>query len=458
MILYEIFYCAFFKDLSWEKAVCLLFKVQKRLFKVAYILDKKKLHELQKLILESNCARLLAIRDVTQISSNKKIPGVDGRVTLSFSERYDLNEYLKVNWSNWKTQSLKKILILDYGKNPIFKKIPTISDRAWQTLIKFAIEPIHEARFHPSNFGFRFNNSIYKVQETILLNLSKRSFGKKKKILKVDLSNNFSFFDYNYLMKKVIAPRSIKLGIFRLLEKGFNLEFPEEDFLGSTLSSLLLNILLNGIESFHNCVHYGYFVLYFLRPLDDEKLLLNQVFSFISNIGLKIDVSEVTFFSVLKGFDFLGWHFKFSEKSSIGLYIFPSFQNYQGFLKRIKRIINNSNYGSIVKASKLYPIIRNWKEYHKYSDLLGLSYSLFFVKKKAFKSFNSESKQDFYSSKRLLLKSFSVSNSFSQQFKKYEFNFTNSLGFGHLIFLFEYINFSNKKNFCFCVHCGITCL
>jgi hypothetical protein len=274
----------------------------------------------------------------------------------------------------------------------------------------------------------------------------------------VDLSNNFSFSDYNYLMKKVIAPRSIKLGVFRLLEKGFNLEFPEEDFLGSTLSSLLLNILLNGIETFHNCVHYGYFILYFLRPLDDEKLLLNQVFSFISNIGLKIDVSQVTFFSVLKGFDFLGWHFKFSEKSSIGLYIFPSFQNYQRFLKRIKRIVNNSNYGSIVKASKLYPIIRNWKEYHKYSDLLGLSYSLFFVKKKAFKSFNSESKQDFYSSKRLLLKSFSVSNSFSQHYKKYEFNFTNSLGFGHLIFLFEYITFSNKKNFCFCVHCGITCL
>nr|YP_009512077.1 maturase [Euglena hiemalis]AXI98018.1 maturase [Euglena hiemalis] len=457
MIFYGIFYCAFLKDLSWEKAVCLLFKVQKRLFKVTYLLDKKN-YKNYKLILESNCARLLAIRDVTQLSSYKNMPGVDGHVTLSFSERYQLNEYLKANWNNWKTQSLKKVLIFDYEKNTIFKKVSTISDRAWQNLIKFSIEPVHEAKFHPANFGYRFNNSIYKVQDIILLNLSKDSFGKKKKILKIDLSKNVSFFDYSYLIKNLIAPRSIKLGIFRLLEKGFNLEFPEEHLLNSTLSSLLLNVLLNGIESFHNCIRYGYFILYFLKPLDDEKLLLNQISSFIFKRGLKIENSQLTLFSVLKSFDFLGWNFKFSEKSSVGLYSFPNFKNYQAFLKRVKRIINNSNYGSIVKASKLYPIIREWKEYHRYSDLLNLSHSLFFIKKRAFKSFNSESKQDFYSSKRLLIKSFLVSSSFSQQIKRYKLGFNNSVGFGHLTFLFEHISFSNKKKFCFCVHCGMTCL
>jgi hypothetical protein len=278
----------------------------------------------------------------------------------------------------------------------------------------------------------------------------------QKRILKVDLSDNFSIFDFNCLMKKIIAPRSIKLGIFRLLEKGFALEFLGENFLSSSLSSLLLNILLNGIENFHNCLRYGYFILYFLRPQDNEKLLLNQVLSFLSKTGLKADLSKAKIFSPLNGFDFLGWHFKFSEKSFRGLYIFPSFQNYQDFLRRIKRIINNSNYGSVIKASKLYPIVRSWKEYHLYSDLTNLSYSLFFVKKKAFKTFNSESKQDFYSSKRLLFKSFSISNSFFKQYKNYEFNSINLLGFGHLTFLFEYVNFSKRKNSYFCVHCGIT--
>ncbi|MTJ43089.1 RNA-dependent DNA polymerase, partial [Dolichospermum flos-aquae UHCC 0037] len=34
-------------------------------------------------------------------------------------------------------------------------KIPTIADRAWQCLAKYALEPAHEATFHARSFGFR---------------------------------------------------------------------------------------------------------------------------------------------------------------------------------------------------------------------------------------------------------------------------------------------------------------
>lgn len=458
MFLYEIFQTVFLKDLTWQKSANLVFIIQKRLLKAAYVSDKKKLQELQKLLLQSNCARLLAIRDVTQVSSNKKVSGIDGKISLSFSERFELNEYLKFNLNNWKFQSLKEKVILTINENSIVKKIPTIADRVWQVLIKFALEPVHEATFHPFNYGFRFNRSFYEMQEAIILNLSKNSLGKHKRILKLDLPYNLSKFNYDYLMRSLIAPRSIKLGIFRLLEKGFNLEFPEENFSNSTFSSLLLNILFNGIENLHNCVRYGHLILFFLRPKDDEKYLLYQIFLFISKIGLDFPFPKFTLFSFLKGFDFLEWHFKFSRKNSNGLYVLPSFYSYQNFLKRVKRIVNNSNYGSTIKATKLYPIIKKWKEYHKYSDLISLSYSLFFVRKRAFKAFNSESRQDFYSSNQLLNKCFFVSDVLNKEHKSSNFNLIDLSNFGHLVFLFEYPHLNSKKNFHLCVHCGVSCL
>jgi retron-type reverse transcriptase len=458
MIFYEIFQVSFYQNFSWEKSVRLLFKVQRRLFKVSYIHDKKNLYELQKLIFQSNCARLLAIREVTQLSFNKKISGVDGKTTLNFLERFELNEYLRRNWNNWKPQSLRKRCVFDLNENLISETISTISDRSWQVLIKFALEPVHEAFFHPFNFGFRYNVPIYKVQQAILLNLSNISFSSKKRILKVELNCNFSIFNYDYLMKKLIAPRNIKLGIFRLLELGFNLHFPENECQISTFSSLLLNVMLNGVENVHNCVRYGYYMLFFLRPMDNEKILANQILSLLYTRGIKKNSSKFLLVSNTKGFDFLGWHFKFSEKVKNGISAIPSLNNYQFFLNRVKRIVNNSNYGSVVKASKLYPVIKNWREYHKYSDLRSLSYSLFFVKKHAFSAFNSESKQDFYSSKRLLFKSFLVSESFNTVSKKYNFHILNCFSFGHLTFLSESSNFFNKINLYFCVHCGMKCI
>lgn len=176
-------------------------------------------------MLQSNSARLLAIRDVTQISSAKKISGIDDKISLSFSERFKLNEYVKQNFNNWSPSILKKVLILNKDGNAEVSRIPTISDRVWFELVKKSIEPAHEAIFHPRNFGFRVSRSLYEIQNSIFLNLSSASYGWQKRFLKLRLPDDFFSFEINVLLNKIIAPRSIKLGLLRSFKNGLYFSF-----------------------------------------------------------------------------------------------------------------------------------------------------------------------------------------------------------------------------------------
>lgn len=431
--------------LSWENSRRLIFSLQKRLFKSIYIGDIKVSLKLQKLILQSNSTRLLAIREVTQLSLNKKIAGSDGKTSLTFLERFELNEMLKINFNNWIPHSFKKIVFLKKDGNIGNFNISTISDRAWQSLIRFAIEPAHEALFHPTSYGFRLSYSLHDVQKAFFFNLNSESLGNQKRILSLNFKNSFISFNHNYLIKNIIAPRSVKFGIFRLFKKGLFLGFDEEKYESYGLTKLLSNILLDGIEDLHTCIRFGNSLVYFLKPFDNEKSVIYLVKNFLNLTGLNYLDLDINLYSPLEGFNFLGWNFKISFKK--GFISTPSFDNYQKFLRRIKHIINNSNYGSSVKTSKIYPIIKDWKLYHKYSFMKSTRFSLFFVKKRAFRIFNNEARQDFYSTKILLDKSFYV---VSSQDKKVFI----SPYYGHMIFWIGYSIFKFKNNF-FCIHCGM---
>nr|YP_007517001.1 ycf13 [Euglena viridis]AEY70774.1 ycf13 [Euglena viridis] len=444
--------CSSLNVLSWEKSVQTLYFLQMRLFKSIYIGDVRTALKMQNLIIHSSCARLLAIREVTQISINKKISGVDGQTSLTFFERFELNEFLRINVNNWVPQSLKKIVFRDKNGNLITLKVPTISDRAWHTLVTFALQPAHEAVFHPTNYGFRLSYSIYDVQNIFSLNLNKRSLGLQKRLLSFSLEKILYFFNHDFLIRKIIAPRSIKLGIFRLLKKGFSLGFEEEKVQVYSLSNLLSNVLLDGIENIHSCIRFGYSLVYFLKPFDNEKIIINKVKSFLVSLGLNLTELTISLTSSQFGFDFLGWHFKVSKNGKF--LSTPSISNYQNFLKRVKHIINNSNYGSNVKANKLYPVIKEWKLYHRFSYMNSSRFSLFFVKKRAFKIFNKESKQDYYSTKTLLDRCFYIVSSSDKV------NFLNTFSispyYGHMIFwISSNHNRFDLKSEIFCIHCGM---
>ena len=141
------------RDLPWKKFRQNLFRLQKRVFKAVQAGDKKRASSLQKLILKSRAAKLLAVRQVTQLNAGKKTAGIDGKTALNYKERMTLAE--EMNLRQWQHSQLREIPIPKKDGTTRMLKVPTIKDRAYQCLAKYALEPAHEATFHARSYGFR---------------------------------------------------------------------------------------------------------------------------------------------------------------------------------------------------------------------------------------------------------------------------------------------------------------
>ncbi len=206
-------------------------------------------------------------------------------------------------------------------------------------------------------------------------------------------------------MENLIAPYDIKLGIFRCLKAGVNPEFPEQGTCqGGVVSPLLANVALNGIENIHKSVRYADDMVIILKPKDNEAEILGKIQKFLAQRGMEISEEKTKITASTEGFDFLGWQFKVQQNGK--LRSTPSEENYKALRKKVKDIINCSNYGAIVKAKKLAPIIRGWRNYHRYCKMDGARNSLYFIQNRAFKVVNKEQKQNRYSSKKLLNSAF----------------------------------------------------
>lgn len=403
-------------NLPWKKFRRNLFRLQRRIWKAIRVGDMARALSLQKLALRSRAARLLAIRQVTQLNQGKKTAGVDGIKSLSFKQRFDLNQELWGNTFNWKSDKLREISIPKKDGTTRMLKVPTIRDRAWQCLVKYAMEPAHEATFHARSYGFRPGRSAQDAQKVLFNNLNSKANGKDKTILELDIEKCFDRIDQRDLMQRVIAPQTIKLGLWRCLKAGINPEFPEQGTpQGGIISPLLANISLDGIEEMHKsgrkrcektsaCVRYADDMVFILKPSESPNQVLDKVREFLAIRGLNVKASKTRITASTDGFDFLGWHFKVQSNGKFRST--PSEENFKAFKVKVKNIVNNSNYGAKVKAEKLAPIVRGWRNYHRHCKMDGARFSLWHINHRTWKVFNQEAKQNRYTVTDLIKKAF----------------------------------------------------
>jgi len=347
------------RTLNWKKFQKVVFRLQKRIYKAVRDGDRRKARSLQKLLLKSYAARMLAIRQVTQLNQGKKTAGVDGKASLNYRERFALEFNLSNNATDWNHQALRVISIPKKDGSTRALKVPTIDDRAWQCLVKLALEPAHEATFHANSYGFRTGRSTYDAQKHLFQHLNSHAKGIEKRVIELDIEKCFDRINHQTILANLIAPQSIKRGIFRCLRAGINPEFPEQGTpQGGVVSPLLANIALNGIESIHPSIRYADDMVFIVKSHEDAEAILAKVAEFLAVRGLNVSQRKTKITASTDGFDFLGWHFKVQHNGKFRSV--PAQDNYLKFRQKVKAIVNNSNYGATVKATRLAPIVRGW--------------------------------------------------------------------------------------------------
>ncbi|HEY9741558.1 MAG TPA: group II intron reverse transcriptase/maturase [Coleofasciculaceae cyanobacterium] len=362
------------KTLPWKRFQKTVFRLQVRIFKARKNRNHKLVRKLQKLLLNSKAAKYLAVRQVTQLNQGKATAGVDGKTALNPKERVQLASDLTSGWKSWKHQPLRRVSIPKKDGTKRKLGIPTIRDRAYQCLLKYALEPAAEATFHGNSYGFRPGRSAHDVQKRLFAALNSQGKGITKTILEMDIEKCFDRISHEAIMSKVQLPNAAQRGLRRAIKAGVKGEFPastEGTPQGGVISPLLANIALNGIEEIGGkdvtCLRYADDLVYICKPGVNPSLVMNQVASFLTPRGLRIKESKTRVVKTTEGFDFLGWNFKVKPN---GKFIStPAKDSTKKVKAKVKETMKDSRFTLEQRVAKCGSLIRGWRNYNQFCDM-----------------------------------------------------------------------------------------
>ena len=200
-------------EIDWRKVELLVFKLQKRIYQASKNDNVRKLRRLQKTLLNSYNAKLLAVRRVSQDNGGKKTAGVGGVKSLSPKQRILLAQSLKLSG---KSKPVRRVWIPKSNGKERPLGIPTMHDRALQALVKAALEPEWEARFEENSYGFRPGRSCHDAISAIFNQIRYHS----KFVLDADLSKCFDRINHAKLLEKVNTFPKVRRQIRAWLKAG----------------------------------------------------------------------------------------------------------------------------------------------------------------------------------------------------------------------------------------------
>lgn len=397
------------KEINWPMVNARVLRYQTRIFKAAKEKNKPKVEWLQKKLLNSLDAKLVAVRRVTNLNKGKNTLGVDKKVFVTEHQKIKLVKGLRLDG---KAMPIRRVYVTKpapkYGKRPF--GIPTVKDRAKQTLCLLALEPEWEARFEENSYGFRPGRCCQDAIEAIFLSLRNKDGDPEhqKYVLYADIEKCFDQINHDYIFQKLETFPLLENQIKAWLEAGILEEFLEsykEDKIsnnimgtpqGGIISPLLSNIALHGMEnhikdwietkpSFAKTNKYSKSnkrkSITVIRYADDfviihkNKGIVEEAKEEIEKWlwegpRLKLSDPKTYIRDTNQGFNFLGFSIITVAKGNMPrIKIYPSKDSQKRLLEKVRLIIqNNRSASSYNLINLLSPIIIGWGNYFKYSE------------------------------------------------------------------------------------------
>ena len=320
-------------------------------------------------------------------------PGIDNQ-SFAEVEKYGRKKFLaelseELRKRTYKPQAVKRVWIEkeNGGERPL--GIPTVKDRVVQQACKMVIEPIFEADFDDSSYGFRPKRSAKGAIREIRDNLKRGN----QTVYDADLSKYFDTIPHDKL-ETVLKERIADPRVLHLIKLWLKVPIVEEDGKytggksntrgtpqGGVISPLLANIYMNVMDRIINNPegHFSKRGIKMIRYADDfilmakhiDQEVITKVHNYLARMGLVINTDKSKLvYGKEASFDFLGFTFRYDRSifSKRGRFwnITPKSKSQKKIRQKINLKLKSIGHYSAEKVvSEINPILRGWMNYYR---------------------------------------------------------------------------------------------
>jgi RNA-directed DNA polymerase len=342
-----------------------------------------------------------------KVKKNKGAGGID-KVTIDEFERnleQNLNEIQRLlRQDMYEPMPVNRIYIpkSDGKQRPL--GIPIIRDRVVQQALKNVIEPIFEAEFLDSSYGYRAERSAKQAIEQIE---AVRDAGHEW-VVDADITAFFDMVNHEILMD-AIAERISDGRVLRLIRAFLKADIMEQGLglrenvigtpQGGVISPLLANIYLHYFdermaELGYEVVRYADDFLVLCEDEEEAKKAITRVKGILDELELTLHPKKTKIKNFSEGVDFLGFTVYISHKVPRK----EAVKKYKDAVRRVTRRNLPINLEMVIM--KLNPITVGWGNYYKIANVNWLYKGLDSWTRMRLRSFK-EKKKSYLSNTRI---------------------------------------------------------
>lgn len=351
------------KSIDFRAAKSHVKKLQTRISAALGQGELDKAEKLMYMLTHSYLAKVFAVQCVCNRKNN------DAKKLTSCGERLDLA--LTLSARGYRSDAVVRKEIPKANGGVRMLSIPTVRDRAMQTLYRFALEPVAEFLGDEHSYGFRPNRNTADALCRCLDVLNGDSC--PEYVLEGDICRCFDNINRQWIMDNIpLEKKVLRQFLHRMYRQDGKLFSVTEGIpQGACISPMICNMVLDGIEPLLK-QHFGDAVQ-FVRYADDfvvighdsqilERSVIPVLTDFLSVRGLHLSEEKTVITHIDTGFDFLGWRIQRYGRQTIAT---PSAKNMLSLRTKVESVLFSSWSSRKMMEDKLKSIIKGWVHYHR---------------------------------------------------------------------------------------------